>query len=124
MRGGRVQVKGWTETTAEDAVALAKRADGMGVSTIIYTDTARDGMMEGVNTQAMDAICAAVNCSVIASGGITCAADMKALRGLKRPNLVGVIVGQLSSTSKAGRNFCLIVLLVAVIRLSLGGGII
>ena len=93
-RGGRVQVKGWTETTAEDAVALAKRADGMGVSTIIYTDTARDGMMEGVNTQAMDAICAAVNCSVIASGGITCAADMKALRGLKRPNLVGVIVGK------------------------------
>ena len=37
--------------------------------------------------------------------------------------VVGVIVGQLSSTSKAGRNFCLIVLLVAVIRLSVGGGI-
>lgn len=37
--------------------------------------------------------------------------------------VMGVIVGQLSSTSKAGRNFCLIVLLVAVIRLSLGGGI-
>ena len=37
--------------------------------------------------------------------------------------VLGVIVGQLSSTSKAGRNFCLIVLLVAVIRLSLGGGI-
>ncbi|WP_057883006.1 hypothetical protein [Tsuneonella troitsensis] len=38
--------------------------------------------------------------------------------------VIGVIVGQLSSTSKAGRNFCLIVLLIAVIRLSLGGGII
>lgn len=37
--------------------------------------------------------------------------------------VVGVIVGQLSSTSKAGRNFCLVVLLIAVIRLSLGGGI-
>jgi hypothetical protein len=37
--------------------------------------------------------------------------------------VMGVIVGQLSSTSKAGRNFCLIVLIVAVIRLSLGGGI-
>ncbi len=37
--------------------------------------------------------------------------------------VLGVIVGQLSSSSKAGRNFCLIVLLVAVIRLSLGGGI-
>lgn len=38
--------------------------------------------------------------------------------------LTGVIVGQLSSTSKAGRNFCLVVLLVAAIRLSLGGGVI
>lgn len=37
--------------------------------------------------------------------------------------LVGVIVGQLS-TSKAGRNFCLVVLAVAAIRLSLGGGLI
>jgi hypothetical protein len=38
--------------------------------------------------------------------------------------VMGVIVGQLSSSSKAGRNFCLIVLVIAVIRLSLGGGII
>ena len=38
--------------------------------------------------------------------------------------VMGVIVGQLSSTSKAGRNFCLVVLVIAVIRLSLGGGII
>jgi hypothetical protein len=38
--------------------------------------------------------------------------------------VMGVIVGQLSSTSKAGRNFCLLVLVIAVIRLSLGGGII
>jgi hypothetical protein len=37
--------------------------------------------------------------------------------------VVGVIAGQLSSTSKAGRNFCLVVLLIAVVRLSLGGGI-
>ncbi len=38
--------------------------------------------------------------------------------------VMGVIVGQLSSTSKAGRNFCLVVLVIAVIRLSLGGGLI
>ena len=36
--------------------------------------------------------------------------------------VIGIIVGQLSS-SNSGRNFNLIVLLVAVIRLSLGGGI-
>ena len=38
--------------------------------------------------------------------------------------VMGVILGQLSSTSKAGRNICLIVLVIAVIRLSLGGGFI
>ena len=38
--------------------------------------------------------------------------------------VIGVIVGQLSSTSKAGRNFCLIVLLIAAVRLTLGGGLI
>ena len=38
--------------------------------------------------------------------------------------VMGVVVGQLSSTSKAGRNFCLLVLVIAVIRLSLGGGVI
>lgn len=47
-----------------------------------------------------------------------------ALNWLALPLIViGVIVGQLSSSSKAGRNFCLIVLLVAAVRLSLGGGI-
>jgi phosphoribosylformimino-5-aminoimidazole carboxamide ribotide isomerase len=91
-RGGRVQIKGWTETTEEDAVAMAKRA--MGVGMLIYTDTARDGMLEGVNAKAMDAICAAVSCSVIASGGISSATDMKLLKNLKRPNLVGAIVGK------------------------------
>ena len=93
-RNGRVQIKGWTETTEEDACSLAKRAGAMGVGTIIYTDTARDGMLEGVNTKAMDAICAAVSCSVIASGGISSALDMRSLAQLKRPNLVGAIVGK------------------------------
>ena len=37
--------------------------------------------------------------------------------------MIGVIVGQLSA-SKSGRNFCLVVLLIAVVRLSLGGGIL
>ncbi len=36
---------------------------------------------------------------------------------------VGVVVGQLSS-SNAGRNFCLVVLLLAALRLMIGGGII
>lgn len=37
--------------------------------------------------------------------------------------VAGLAAGQLSSHS-SGRNFCLVVLLVAIIRLSLGGGLI
>lgn len=37
--------------------------------------------------------------------------------------VVGVVLGALSSKN-GGRNFCLIVGLIAVVRLSLGGGII
>jgi hypothetical protein len=35
---------------------------------------------------------------------------------------IGIVVGQISS-SNGGRNFCLVVLLIAAVRLSLGGGI-
>lgn len=46
-----------------------------------------------------------------------------ALNWLALPLIViGIVVGQLSS-SNGGRNFCLIVGLIAVVRLSLGGGI-
>ncbi|MBT8427426.1 MAG: hypothetical protein KJO02_05290 [Erythrobacter sp.] len=37
--------------------------------------------------------------------------------------VIGVVIGQMSS-SNGGRNFCLVVLLIAAIRLSIGGGII
>ncbi|MHA6333130.1 hypothetical protein ACXYL9_05545 [Qipengyuania sp. CAU 1752] len=37
---------------------------------------------------------------------------------------VGIVLGQLSSSGRGGRNFCLVVGLIAVVRLSLGGGIL
>ena len=37
-RGGKVAVKGWLETSATSAVAVARRLEGAGVACIIYTD--------------------------------------------------------------------------------------
>ena len=37
--------------------------------------------------------------------------------------VIGIIIGAMSSKN-GGRNFCIIVLLIAAVRLSLGGGII
>jgi len=93
-RDGKVQVRGWTETTQEDALVLAQRADRMGLHTLICTDISRDGMMVGTNVDSIDAVCGAVSCDVIASGGVSTTRDMRALRRLERENLVAAIVGK------------------------------
>lgn len=93
-KGGKVQVRGWVETTDIDAVKFASEISQAGVKTIIFTDTSRDGMLRGVNLQAMDEMCKAVKCNVIASGGISSLADVQALKKLQRKNLVGAIVGK------------------------------
>ena len=93
-RNGKVQVKGWVETTDTLAVDLAKRVSALGVSTIIYTDTATDGMLTGPNIDGVRTLCRAVTASVIASGGISTCKDVAALAALGLPNLEGVIVGK------------------------------
>lgn len=93
-RDGKVQVKGWTETTEMRAVDLARRAAQLGVRTIIVTDTATDGMLQGTNIAAIAEICDAIDGDVIASGGVTEPADVRKLVALKRKNLVGAIVGK------------------------------
>ena len=93
-RDGRVQIRGWTETTDITAVDLARKADDYGVRTLIVTDTATDGMLQGVNAAAIDAVCTAVKCDVIASGGVTAPEDVRALKALGRANLAGAIVGK------------------------------
>lgn len=93
-RSGMVQVKGWVETTGMKAVDLAAAVDVMGVRTLIYTDTERDGMMGGINIDSIGEICRNVSCDVIASGGITSVRDVTSLVDLRRGNLIGAIVGK------------------------------
>ncbi len=94
-RDGLVQVRGWVETTGTLATDLARRVADLGVGTIIYTDTATDGMLSGPNVEAMARICdAAPSCGIVASGGISSVANVEALARLGRANLVGAIVGK------------------------------
>jgi len=93
-RDGFVQVKGWVETTGTKAVDLARQVEAAGVKTIIYTDTATDGMLGGPNLNAMAQMCGAVSCDIIASGGVSAPEHVTALRGLGCANLYGAIVGK------------------------------
>ena len=95
-RDGFVAVKGWVEKTALPAVEFAGQISRLGVRTIIFTDIATDGTLTGPNFKAVSAVCAAVDCNVIASGGVAVAADVVQLRELSRQqaNLAGVIIGK------------------------------
>jgi len=91
-RDGRVAVKGWAETTAIEAGALAKELAAAGIGALIYTDIATDGMLQGPNLTATAEIVRTASCPVIASGGVSSAADLAALAKIE--GLAGAIVGK------------------------------
>jgi phosphoribosylformimino-5-aminoimidazole carboxamide ribotide isomerase len=51
-------------------------------------------MLKGVNLEATSRFCDAVDCQVIASGGVTSRDDIVGLLELGKENLGGVIVGK------------------------------
>lgn len=94
-RNGFVQTKGWVETTKTLATDLAAAVAKAGAKTIIYTDTATDGMLGGPNLTQMAAICdAAPTCQITASGGVSSPFDVENLKAIERPNLRAAIVGK------------------------------
>jgi len=90
-RDGRVAAQGWTETSEVEAIDLARSFAAEPIAAIVYTDIATDGMMSGPNLSAMAAMQAAVDVPVVASGGVTSAEDVAAL---KAAGMAGCIIGR------------------------------
>ena len=91
---GKVAVKGWEEGTLKDALALAKWCEGEGFSAIIYTDISKDGTLSGPNLEETARIAKGVSIPVIASGGVSCLADILKVAELEPLGVEGVIVGK------------------------------
>ena len=91
---GYVATEGWAEASSVTAESLAKRFENLGVAAIVYTDIARDGMMQGVNLEATAALANAVSIPVIASGGVASIEDIRALCKLDGTGVAGTIAGR------------------------------
>ena len=109
---GMVATEGWLDTSNVHYIEMAKMMEAVGVQTIIYTDISKDGMLSGVNGEQLDAINQAVECNIIASGGVKSLADIELCKQL---NLYGVICGKsiysgslslAEAVAKAGVQLC------------------
>jgi len=89
-RNGMVVLRGWTETSSISANDLVRRVVDQGVSTVIYTDVARDGMLGGPDIEGALAL-QRVGARVIASGGVSSLADVRAV---SEAGLAGAIIGR------------------------------
>ena len=96
-RDGIVATEGWAESSGVPALDLALRFEDAGVAAVIYTDIGRDGMLEGLDTEATLALAARLQTAVIASGGVGTIEDLRQLRDAARASagrVDGVIVGR------------------------------
>jgi phosphoribosylformimino-5-aminoimidazole carboxamide ribotide isomerase len=90
-RGGRVATSGWLETSQVPATDLAAQYAKEPIAAVIYTDIATDGMLAGPNLPAMREMRQAIELPIIASGGVTRAADVAALAAVP---VEGCIIGR------------------------------
>jgi phosphoribosylformimino-5-aminoimidazole carboxamide ribotide isomerase len=97
-KDGWVATDGWAEVSTINVVDLARQFANDGVEAIIYTDIARDGMMQGVNLEATLRLARASSIPVIASGGVSRMEDIKELHKLActatGAGIMGAITGR------------------------------
>ncbi|MGB1271044.1 MAG: 1-(5-phosphoribosyl)-5-[(5-phosphoribosylamino)methylideneamino]imidazole-4-carboxamide isomerase [Endozoicomonas sp.] len=93
-RNGKVATDGWAKVTDVEVTSLARQFEQDGVSAIVYTDIARDGMMQGVNVEATVQLARSISIPVIASGGITNMDDIRGLKAVAHEGIEGAITGR------------------------------
>ncbi|MHB0999645.1 MAG: 1-(5-phosphoribosyl)-5-[(5-phosphoribosylamino)methylideneamino]imidazole-4-carboxamide isomerase [Armatimonadota bacterium] len=93
-RDGWVSIHGWQETVDQKAVDFARDMESIGACRIIHTDISRDGLLAGVNLDAMEQMARAVSIPVIASGGVTNIDDIHNLKKIEYLGIEGVIAGK------------------------------
>ncbi len=76
------------------ALDIARRFEDAGVAAIVYTDVARDGILQGINWDATIALAEAISIPVIASGGLASIDDIKAMIEPRASKLEGAIAGR------------------------------
>lgn len=90
-KNGIVCTEGWVENSNMEALELASKLESLGLSTLVYTDISKDGMMTGPNFEMLNVLNNHLHMNIIASGGVSSVEDMKRLEAM---GLYGAITGK------------------------------
>lgn len=91
---GLLALDGWANLSDKSAITFAKEVASYGIEAIVFTDIARDGMMQGFNADATAALARETSIPVIASGGMTNLDDVKRLCTVAQDGVMGAIIGR------------------------------
>jgi len=93
-RDGKVALSGWTEAGEEEVVEAVAELSSRGVGRFLCTAIEVDGTMEGPAIGELNAIAAATDAHVIASGGVGDLSHLEDLASRAAPNIEGAVVGR------------------------------
>jgi len=93
VRGTRLAARGWTTDGGELPDVLA-RLEADGCARYVVTDVTRDGTLAGPNLDLLRQVCAGTDRPVIASGGVSSLADLRAIAELQPLGVEGAIIGK------------------------------
>ncbi len=93
-KGGRIATHGWRVQAASHVGEVATQMRAMGVQRIVFTDIARDGMLQGVNAEATQRLARESGLKIIASGGVASLDDILRLKAVESDGVEGIIIGQ------------------------------
>jgi phosphoribosyl isomerase A len=92
VRGRSLAARGWTRDGGE-LYATLERLNAAGCRRYVVTDVASDGMLSGPNLDLLRRVCERTDARVVASGGISSLADIRALAELVPHGVEGAIIG-------------------------------
>lgn len=90
-KDGIVAIDGWVNLSSLNSVDFVKELEEIGVQTIVYTDIAKDGMMEGPNFDIYRELMEKNSIDIIASGGVSTLEDVAKLSEM---DMYGAIIGK------------------------------
>ena len=91
IRDGMVATHGWMNASGIDCFTFMEELQALGVKTVICTDISKDDAMSGTNLALYRELLDRFTIDIVASGGVSSMADVKALREM---GIYGAILGK------------------------------